>query len=133
MLLEFIVSNLCQGLFEYISSLVKQIESCFQVDQQFICVVATVSKKLLFTEACHTPCFGNKTSLRPRPPATEENEGLLSGCWPDSRHSGEPQRLLWSYCFLPCLFLQALVHGMECSDCLSHLEWSFGMKIVYEM
>lgn len=38
-------------------SLVKQTEACFQVDQQSTCVMATVSKKLLFTEASHTLMF----------------------------------------------------------------------------
>lgn len=58
LVLEFILSNLCQGLFHYmLLSLVKQIEACFQVDQQSTCVMATVSKTLLFTEASHTLMF----------------------------------------------------------------------------
>ena len=74
-------------------------------------------------------CFGNETSLRPRTQVTEENAAFIPVCWLDSHHSGGSQCILWSYCFLSSLFLQVLVHRMECLDCLSHLEWSFGRKI----
>lgn len=78
----------------------------------------------------HIPsCFGNKTYLRSRTQVTEENAEPIPGCWPDSHFPGDSQCVLWSYCFLPCLFLQDLVHRMECLDCLSHLEWSFGRKM----
>ena len=76
-------------------------------------------------------CLGNRTSLRTRTQVTEENAGPIPGCWPDSHYLRGSQRFLWSYCFLPSLFLQALFHRMECLDCLSHLEWSFGRKTFY--
>ena len=68
--------------------------------------------------------------MRPRTQVTEENAAFIPVCWLGPRYSGDSQCTLWSSCFLPSLFLQVLVHRMECLDCLSHLEWSFCRKII---